>query len=224
MKLRLGVPPARQKSCCLANHSPRAQALIRASPSPIQACVEPASSLRAVVPLLSVPCALRLCSARCELLVCKTVPPSASSEKHHVIIDQSAVTIVATASLRTHRPDRIPSRAPRASPSPCAAVHFCEFPTRLFTRRHPRRRRRRRPSTRTSLFTFGPTTTRVALCSAGTRGLSSSSSHPPTDRPISSSASTSRRACIAAHLAPPQLHRVQGATRMVQNAVCLRIK
>lgn len=225
MKLRLGVPPARQKSCCLANHSPRAQALIRASPSPIQACVEPASSLRAVVPLLSVPCALRLCSARCELLVCKTVPPSASSEKHHVIIDQSAVTIVATASLHTHRPDRIPSRAPRASPSPCAAVHFCEFPTRLFTRRHPRHpRRRRRPSTRTSLFTFGPTTTRVALCSAGTRGLSSSSSsHPPTDRhrqahrlsAVPASPRTSlRRSCIPSKERPG----------WCKTAVCLRIK
>lgn len=216
MKLRLGGPSRPPKSCRLANHSPRAQALIRASPSPIQACVEPASSLRAGVP--SAQCALCVASLPGQMrafgvqdcppqrLVRKTPRYYRSIRRHHRSPPPACAPIDPIASHRArhvHHPPLAPfiSVNFRLGSSPVDTLAVA------VTVAHP-------PAPH---LTFGPTTTRVALCSAGTRGLSSSPSHPPPDRHRPASASTSRRACIAAHLAPPQLHPVQGATRMVQN-------
>lgn len=217
MKLRLGGPPRPPKSCCLANHSPRAQALIRASPSPIQACVEPASRLRAGVP--SAQCALCVASLPGQMrafgvqdcppqrLVRKTPRYYRSIRRHHRSPPPACAPIDPIASHRArhvHHPPLAPFTSVNfrldSSPVDTLAV--------AVTVAHP-------PAPH---LTFGPTTTRVALCSAGTRGLSSSPSHPPPDRHRPAhrppAVPASPRTSL---LAPPQLHPVQGATRMVQN-------
>ena len=122
-------------------------------------------------------------------------PPSPSPPAH-------PSTRPPTIARRVHHPPFTPF----ASPSPCA-VHFCEFPdsaihvdTLAVAAAHPPT-----PLDRQLAWL-------CALLGHGALFFISSS-----DRPTSTSASISRRACIATHLAPPQLRLVRVATRMVQN-------